>query len=321
MMFRNAYHRSFLVLVLVLAVITTTKTTIAAEESTATVDTVTADTTAPTCGQCLPIGPLMNAFDGLYLVTRLWTITDPTTTSDLDVIQEFATGFASILQAMPGFIQYTAAQTGNSSTVFFQNLFDTEAHASAAQQAATDFVSTNAVLQDGAILPYYFTEDVIAYDDTNGVDCVNTSNEGKYLGTRLYERAAGDVDANVTTAEFTSMVTSSNTTKAILNIPGIVNFMASVSNDETQVFLSNVFDTEEGALDANEVGSQAAASSTMTELAVTSGKIAFDYLCTTTPTTAETTTTTTSSGSSIIIRFFSPITSLMILILSFHHQW
>jgi len=315
MMLRNALYRSFLLIVL--GVITTAKTVTAADSTTpdittATVSTATGEVAPATCGQCLPIGPMMNAFDGLYLVTRFWTIVDPSQTSDLDVIHEFETGFAPLVQSMPGFIQYTAAQTGNSSTVFFQNLFDTEAHASAAQQAASNFVSTNEVLTDGAIVPYYFTEYVVAYENTNGVDCVNTSNEGKYLGTRLYERAKADV--NMTTADFITMVTSSNTTKALLTSPGFVDFKASVANDGIRVFMSNVFETEDGALDANDVG--LANNTTMTALATTSGKIAFDYLCTTTPTIEEDTTTSSCSSMSRVV---SPtITSLLILVLMFH---
>lgn len=45
------------------------------------------------------------------------------------MIEEFETGFGPIVTSLTGFIQYTAAQTGNTSTVFFMNIFDTQANA------------------------------------------------------------------------------------------------------------------------------------------------------------------------------------------------
>jgi hypothetical protein len=127
------------------------------------------DSTKTTCGECLPVG---ESFGDMYLVTRLWTIVDPNTTYDMDIINEFNIGFAPIVTSMPGFVRYLAAQNGNTSTVSFENLFDSKENADAAQQAAKDFVLTNDILKDGAIIPYYLTQDVVAYADTNGVDCI-----------------------------------------------------------------------------------------------------------------------------------------------------
>jgi hypothetical protein len=63
-------------------------------------------------------------------------------------------------------------------------LIDSKENADAAQKAAKDFVSTNEVFKDGAIIPYYSTEDVVAYYDS-GDDCINTSNTNKYLSNKI----------------------------------------------------------------------------------------------------------------------------------------
>ena len=70
---------------------------------------------AATC-ECQPLGP-PGAVDS-HLGTYLWTIVS-TEWSDQDVIQEFQQGFAPIVTALPGFQRYTAATTGNTTTVFF----------------------------------------------------------------------------------------------------------------------------------------------------------------------------------------------------------
>jgi hypothetical protein len=270
------------------------------------------ESTKTKCGECLPVGG-GEPFDDMYLVTRLWTIVDPNATSDMDIINEFNSGFAPIVTSMPGFIQYTAAQTGNTSTVFFKNLFDSQEHAHSAQEAAKDFVSTNDILMDGAIIPYHFTEDVVAYDNTNGVDCVNTSNRNKFLATRLYE----SLDVTWTKDTLGALVYNNSMSSTISAQSGFVNHIASVSveDDGKFLFFSDVFDSEDGAINANIMGLNAASANQDANpieiLAVTMGQIAFDYICTTTsaavavavatPTTAtpdETTGSTYSSSSS-----------------------
>ena len=64
-----------------------------------------------TCGDCQPS-------DG-YLVTRLWNIMPGTTAQE--VIDEFNSGFAPVVTKMDGFYRYTAALTGNSTTVFHEH--------------------------------------------------------------------------------------------------------------------------------------------------------------------------------------------------------
>jgi hypothetical protein len=62
----------------------------------------------------MPVDELFD--DDMYPVARLRTIVDPNTTSDMDVVNEFHSGFAPCQR----FVQYAAAQTGNTSTVFFK---------------------------------------------------------------------------------------------------------------------------------------------------------------------------------------------------------
>lgn len=95
------------------------------------------DATAMCTGPCVPINSYhrINTTDeennenNAYIVTRLWTINATSELTDLEVIDEFETGFGPIVTSLTGFIQYTAAQTGNTSTVFFMNIFDTQANA------------------------------------------------------------------------------------------------------------------------------------------------------------------------------------------------
>jgi hypothetical protein len=94
---------------------------------------------------------------------------------------------------------------------------------------------------------------------------------------------------------------------------GFVNHIASVSveDDGKFLFFSDVFDTEDGAINANIMGLNAASANQDANpieiLAVTMGQIAFDYICATTtsvavavatPTTATPDETTGSASSS-----------------------
>lgn len=123
--------------------------------------------------------------DNVYIVTRLWTI-NSTDLTDMDVIDEFQKGFAPIATSLSGFIQYTAAQTGNESTVLFTNIFDTKEHAHTAQEAAKNFVGRNDILGNGAIIPYQFNELTVSAYITNN-QCKKESYEGNFLSTRLYD--------------------------------------------------------------------------------------------------------------------------------------
>jgi hypothetical protein len=92
-----------------------------------------------------------------FLVTRLWDISGNFTAQD--VIDEFNEGFAPIVTHIDGFYRYTAAETGNSSTVLFMNIFDTKDSAHVAQEAAKIFAQEGSL--NGVISPNIFTEDEI----------------------------------------------------------------------------------------------------------------------------------------------------------------
>jgi len=216
-----------------------------------------------TCGDCQPSTG--------YLVTRLWNIMPGTT--DQDVIDAFNKGFAPVVTKMDGFYRYTAALTGNSSTVFFMNIFDTEENAHGAQEAAKSFVEEGSL--NGKIYPNTFTEDTIIGTFYSSPECVTTSSVGEYLATRqneysnlnLYQDGmAGLVDANT----------------FFETIPGYRLFLASVSNDNSTSMFMNIYDTDEGAKQANDAILQQNAEQnyTMGEIdPVTDGQIKFDYLC------------------------------------------
>jgi hypothetical protein len=104
----------------------------------------------------------------------------------MNAIDEFQTGFAPIATSLSGFIQYTAAQTGNESTVLFTNIFDTKEHAHTAQEAAKTFVDRNGIIGNGAIIPYQFNELTVSAYTTNN-ECRKESYGGKFLSTRLYD--------------------------------------------------------------------------------------------------------------------------------------
>lgn len=72
-----------------------------------------ANSVSTTCGTCQPT-------DG-YLATQNWNIISSNWT-DLDVIAEFDTGFGPQITQMEGFRRYTAAKTGNASTVFVMSV-------------------------------------------------------------------------------------------------------------------------------------------------------------------------------------------------------
>ena len=79
---------------------------------------------------------------------------------------------------MDGFYRYTAAETGNSSTVLFMNIFDTKDSAHVAQEAAKIFAQEGSL--NGVISPNIFTEDeIIAY--FNSEECVNPAAPLQFL--------------------------------------------------------------------------------------------------------------------------------------------
>ena len=236
----------------------------------------TAAAQQPTC-DCQPLGP-PNAES--YLVTRLWNIVSSNWT-DQDVIDEFNDGFAPLVTSLDGFQRYTAAATGNSSTVFFMNAFDSQDHAHAAQEAAKTFVAEGRL--NGVITPNLFTEDRVAFSFA-AEECVTEPDVGKYLATRVYKPGN---PANVTLEGLSAA--GASVSESFSNLMGFTSYGGSVSvPGHDQVFLFNIFDNEASALAANEIGLDNLAKADDpnnedtppgTLRAETQGKIAFDYLC------------------------------------------
>lgn len=211
-----------------------------------------------------------------YLVTRLWTIVDANMT-DQDVIDEFNDGFAPVVTLMEGFQRYTAAKTGNASTVFFMNAFDTEEHAHEAQEAAKSFVEDGRL--NGAITPNQFTEDVLV-SYFNAEDCVTTDSTGLYMSTRLY-----NLPASMT---LDAMAGSTSTVAVDMQaIDGFVSFASTLSTpNHIRAFFFNIYKTLEGAVASNNAGTSNVKNDPNNNVPdgvvlveETAGQIAFDYIC------------------------------------------
>ena len=215
-----------------------------------------------TCGDCQPTSG--------YLVTRLWNIMPGTTAQE--VIDEFNSDFAPVVTRMDGFYRYTAALTGNSTTVFFMNIFDTEDHAHDAQEAAKVFVDEGSL--NGKIYPNSFTEDTILAQYTSP-ECVTSSAVDEYLATRKNQHAALTLYGG-------GMASLTDANNFFLTIPGYRLFLASVANDNSSSFFLNIYETAAAAQQANDAILQQNAEQnyTMGQIApVTDGEIKFDYLC------------------------------------------
>jgi hypothetical protein len=68
-------------------------------------------------------------------------------------------GFGPQIIQMEGFRRYTAAKTGNASTVFVMSVFDTMEHSIVAQEAGKQFVDTGNL--NGILSPNRFSQDDI----------------------------------------------------------------------------------------------------------------------------------------------------------------
>ncbi|KAL7530648.1 hypothetical protein ACHAWF_003461, partial [Thalassiosira exigua] len=206
-----------------------------------------------------------------YLVTRLWDIVSINWT-DQDVIDEFNDGFAPKVTHMDGFYRYTAAKTGNSSTVFFMNIFDTEEHARAAQEGARAFVAEGAL--EGNISPNQFTEDKII-SSFNSEECVKSDSTGLYLATRFNEAPP----RLFLPGNLTSDLEDAN--EKLESISGYRSFVASESADGEQSFFFNVYETPDGARESNDFILEANANDGDVQVKIhpTMGRIAFDYIC------------------------------------------
>jgi len=200
--------------------------------------------------QCQPLGPPSSQS---YIVTRLWDIVQPESWSDQDVIDEFNAGFAPLVTSLGGFQRYTAATTGNSSTVFFMNAFDSAEHAVAAQTAAQDFVENGAL--NGAISPNQFTEDEAIYGfPDEGAACITEPSVGQFLSTRLFR---WEDPASVTTEQL--VVAGGSFNSKVKDLDGYITYVGTLSLDKDVTFVYNIYDSEESADTANSMGSANAA--------------------------------------------------------------
>lgn len=210
-----------------------------------------------------------------YMVTRLWDIISDEWT-DRMVIDEFNRGFSPIVTNLPGFLVYTSAVTGNASTAFFMNIFESEETAHAAQEGAATFVKEGAL--NGAITPNQFTETHLSFHITAD-NCVQDSIAGKYLSTRLWKLTP---DSNFT-IDGVSLEFEAHYKPIIQQEPGFLEYGGATVTGTDYIFFFNVFDTPEGAAAAN-----AGATTFMKEgklmgniekVVFTAGTIGFDYSC------------------------------------------
>jgi len=225
-----------------------------------------ADESAARICECQPT-------DG-YLVTRLYNIVANNWTAQ-DVIDEAAVGFVPIVTKMTGFQQYTAALTGNSSTVFFMNSFSSYDNAKAAMAASQKYVSEGRL--NGVITPNQFTEDVIAYT-FNAEDCVTTNSTGSFLSSRVY----AFYDDYITLGKMREV--GNDLYERYKYVDGFVTYGGTLHTpDYDKGFFFNIFENEKGALKGNAMGTDYAAN--MPKMPNNSliveamGPIMFDHLC------------------------------------------
>lgn len=236
---------------------------------------------AETTCDCQPLGPPNES----YLITRLWNIAPSSNFTPIDVINEFDNGFAPLVTSMPGFQRYTASYTGNESTVFFMNSFDTAVHARYAQVAAKEFVANGTL--NGVITPNIFTEDkvLVGFVDTNDDQCITKSSKGQYLNTRVIQHAEDYIPPENQTDYFALM------NDIISNVPGYVNLVMSTSSLENEVpiidFRYDIHETKEDHdVSSDKIlpyimnGTFNAVVSLDRLVAMNGGEIVFDYLCT-----------------------------------------
>lgn len=236
---------------------------------------------AETTCDCQPLGPPNES----YLVTRLWNIAPSSNFTPIDVINEFDNGFAPLVTSMPGFQRYTASYTGNESTVFFMNSFDTAVHARYAQVAAKEFVANGTL--NGVITTNIFTEDkvLVGFVDTNDDQCITKSSKGQYLNTRVIQHAEDYIPPENQTDYFALM------NDIISNVPGYVNLVMSTSSLENEVpiidFRYDIHETKEDHdVSSDKIlpyimnGTFNAVVSLDRLVAMNGGEIVFDYLCT-----------------------------------------
>ena len=192
--------------------------------------------------------------------------------TDQDVINEFNKGFAPVVTNMPGFQRYTASSTGDNSTVFFLNQFDTQEEAHAAQEAAKEFVANG--MLNGKITPNIFTELPVLFGAAADA-CMTSSSEGYYLAARFYNW----VDpANLNTTLVYSIAHGFYET--LTDLEGFVVYYDSAAQGVNTSCAWDIFQTEELANQSNEGAAKLVLPENWTVRAgAVAGIIAFDYTC------------------------------------------
>lgn len=126
---------------------------------------------------------------------------------------------------------------------------------------------------DRKIYPNTFTEDTLIGTFYSSPECVTASSVGEYLATRQNEYSNLNLyEGGMANPNGTFMET----------IPGYRLFLASVANDNSTSMFMNIYETAEGAKQANDAILQqnAEQNNTMGVIdPVTNGQIKFDYLC------------------------------------------
>lgn len=233
-----------------------------------------ADASASSTCDCQPFPPEKSS----YQSTRLWSIVDPSL-SDQDVIKEFNDGFAPAVTYMSGFQRYMALSTGNSSTVFFLNQFDTQEEAHLAQEAAKEFVAKNEML-NGRITPNIFTEAqgfFAAPRDTG----INSSSKGDYLNARFFN-FVDPASANVTKLY---SIAETYYKEVLQDAEGFVTYYIASYNDNNNTagqIAWDIFQTEEMAIQNKEKPNNFSLpdwAPPAKRIGDAAGIIAFDYTC------------------------------------------
>eukprot|EP01084_Bolivina_argentea_P172909 299492_1 len=213
-----------------------------------------------------------------FIVTRLWNILPDSGLTAQNVIDEFESGFAPKVTKLAGFEEYTSAFTGDSSTVFFMNIFETQQQAAAAQAAAVTFVQESSVL-NGKITPNQFNEANMDFFFSKD-KCVEHSIKGKYLSTRLWKMTQG---ATLTPQDVVDEF-ESGFAPEIQKADGFLEYGGAVV-DASETFFYNVFDTATQAAAANTAAATFKAGGVLSDqiekVVFTQGLIGFDYTCAT----------------------------------------
>lgn len=231
-------------------------------------DSIVATQTNPTC-DCQPFAPTNSS----YQVTRLWNIVDPSIMTDQDVINEFNKGFAPVVTNMPGFQRYTASSTGDNTTVFFLNQFDTQEEAHKAQEAAKEFVANG--MLNGKITPNIFTELPVLFGEAADA-CMTSSSEGYYLAARFYNWIDA---ANLNTTLVYSIAHEFYET-ALKDVEGFVTYYDAAEQGVDTSCAWDIFQTEENAKQSNIAASKLVLPDNWAvRAAAVAGIIAFDYTC------------------------------------------